>query len=104
MVLRIVQLLQQQKHPMKKLLTLLALATLSVGASAGCGKTVTNEGTLKAYDAESKTLTVVDSAGKAAKITVTPSTTGADKAADLVGKNVTIVSEHGKATSVGPKS
>ncbi len=85
---------------MKKLLTLLAFASLSVAGFAACGKTVTNEGTLKSYDAESKKVVVVDAAGKSATITLTPSTTGADKAADLVGKPVKVVSEHGKAQSV----
>ena len=89
---------------MKKLLTLLAMVSLTIGANAACGKKVTNEGTLKSYDAEKKQVVVVDAAGKAATITLTPSTSGADKVAGLVGKSVTVVSEHGKADSVAAKS
>jgi len=85
---------------MKKLLTFLAMAVLTLGADAACGKKVTSEGTLKSYDAEKKQLVVVDAAGKATTITLTPSTTGADKVADLVGKAVKVVSEHNKADSV----
>ena len=85
---------------MKKLLAILAFASMSAGAFAACGKTVTNEGTLKSYDAEKKTVVIVDAAGKSATVTLTPSTTGADKIADLVGKAVKVVSEHNKAQSV----
>ena len=85
---------------MKKILTLLAMAALTLGAQAGCGKTTTNEGTLKSFDAESKKLVIASADGKTATVTVTPSTTGADKLGDLVGKAVKVVSEHGKATSV----
>lgn len=85
---------------MKKLLTLVASLALTIAANAGCGKTVTSEGTLKSFDAENKTLIVVDAAGKSTTITLTPSTTGADKVAALVGKSVKVVSEHNKAQSV----
>jgi hypothetical protein len=104
MVLTSCALLKQQKQHMKKLLTLIATVALSIGANAACGKKVTNEGTLKSYDAEKKTVVVVDAAGKSATITLTPSTTGADKVKDLVGKAVKVVSEHGKADSVAAKS
>lgn len=77
---------------------------LTVGAQAGCGKKVTDEGKLKSYDAEKKVVTVEKADGQTASITLTPSTTGADKVADLVGKDVTVISEHGKADSVATKS
>lgn len=90
---------------MKQFLALIAIVSLSAGsASAGCGKKVTNEGTLKSFDAATKTLTVEAKDGKAAAITLTPTTTGAEKVADLVGKSVKIVSEHGKADSVAAGS
>ncbi len=90
---------------MKLLLTILAISSLSLGSAfAGCGKKVTNEGTLKSFDAATKTLTVEGKDGKAATITLTPGTTGADKAADLVGKSVKVISEHGKADSVAAGS
>jgi hypothetical protein len=86
---------------MKKLIALIAIISLSAGSAiAGCGKKVTNEGTLKSFDAATKTLTVEGKDGKAATITLTPSTTGADAVAGLVGKAVKVVSEHGKADSV----
>lgn len=85
---------------MKKLLALLAMATLTLGAQAGCGKKVTDEGKLKSYDAATKAAVVEKADGKTASITLTPSTTGADKAAGLVGKAVKVVSEHGKADSI----
>ena len=85
---------------MKKLLALLAMATLTLGAQAGCGKKVTDEGTLKSYDAEKKTVVVEKADGKTATVTLTPTTAGADKVAALVGKAVKVVSEHGKAESV----
>jgi hypothetical protein len=85
---------------MKKLLALLAMASLTLGAQAGCGKKVTDEGTLKSYDAEKKSAVIEKADGKTATVTLTPTTTGADKVAGLVGKSVKVVSEHGKADSV----
>jgi hypothetical protein len=89
---------------MKNILTILALLSLGFSAQAGCGKTVTSEGTLKSYDAEKKTVVVTGADGKDATITLTPATTGADKAAALVGKPVKVVSEHNKAQSLAAKS
>ncbi len=90
---------------MKKFLTLIALVGFATGSAyAGCGKKVTNEGTLKSYDEATKTVVVEGKDGKAATITLTPSTTGADTAASLVGKSVKVVSEHGKADSVAAGS
>lgn len=89
---------------MKKLLTVLAMVSLAVGAQAACGKKVTDEGTLKSYDAEKKEVVVTKADGKTATVTLTPATTGADKVADLVGKAVKVVSEHGKADSVAAAS
>ena len=85
---------------MKKLLTLLAMASLAVGAQAACGKKVTDEGTLKSYNAEKKEVVVTKADGNEATITLTPATVGADKVAALVGKAVKVVSDHGKADSV----
>lgn len=85
---------------MKKLLTLLAMASLSLSAQAACGKKVTDEGTLKSYNAEKKEVVVTKADGKEATITLTPKTEGADKVASLVGKSVKVISEHGKADSV----
>lgn len=76
------------------------MATLTLGVHAGCGKKVTDEGTLKSFDAEKKTVVVEKSDGKSATVTLTPTTAGADKVAGLVGKAVKVVSEHGKADSV----
>ena len=90
---------------MKKFLALTAILTLSLGSAyAGCGKKVTNEGTLKSYDATTKTAVVEGKDGKAATITITPSTTGADTLSTMVGKSVKVVSEHGKADSVAAGS
>ena len=89
---------------MKKLLTILATVALAISAQAACGKKVTDEGTLKSYDAEKKTVVIEKADGKSATITLTPATTGADKASTLVGKAVTVISEHGKADSVAAKS
>ena len=88
---------------MKQLCTLFALAALTFSAHAACGKKVTDEGTLKSYDAEKKIVLVEKADGKTASITLTPATAGADKVATLVGKPVTVVSEHGKADSVAAK-
>ena len=85
---------------MKKLIALLAMASLSVGAQAACGKKVTDEGTLKSYDAATKQVVVTKADGKDATVTLTPTTTGADKVAAMVGKAVKVISEHGKADSV----
>lgn len=85
---------------MKKLLAILALAAVSVSAQAACGKKVTDEGTLKSYDAEKKQAVITKADGKEATVTMTPATTGTDKAAALVGKAVKVISEHGKADSI----
>ena len=91
---------------MKKLLALMAVIGLAAATvEAGCGKKVTNEGTLSEYDADTKTLIVKSDDGKA-KLTVTPKTEAKDKdgkkveLADLVGQKVKVVSEHKKIDSV----
>ncbi len=90
---------------MKKFLALIAIVSFSAGSAfAGCGKTTTSEGTLKSYDAATKTVVVEEKGGKATTITLTPSTTGADTIATLVGKSVKVVAEHGKAQSVAAGS
>ena len=86
---------------MKQFLTLLAVAALSAGsASAACGKKVTDEGTLKSFDAEKKQLVVEKADGKSSTLTLTPDSKGADTAAAMVGKKVKVVSEHSKIDSV----
>ena len=86
---------------MKKILAILTALCLMVGASyAGCGKKVTNNGSLKSYDAEKKQIVVVGADGKLAKLTITPKTKGADKLKGLVGKKVKVISEHKKVDSV----
>lgn len=68
---------------------------------AGCGKKVTNKGTLKSVDADKKTITVA-SMGEETKLSLTAGTkaVGADKVADMKGKKVKVISEHGKVDSV----
>ncbi|MBI5772540.1 MAG: hypothetical protein HZA89_02210 [Verrucomicrobia bacterium] len=84
---------------MKKLLTLLAALSLTVGAAyAGCGKTETTKGTLEKYDAEKKAITVKGTDGKSVTLTLTPGVKGDIKA--LVGKSVTAVSSHKKVESL----
>ncbi len=86
---------------MKKAFTLLAISAMALGSAyAGCGKVVTNEGTLKSFDAATKKIVVEDKAGKAATLTLTPSSKGAEEAEKLVGKAVKVDSEHGKITSI----
>jgi hypothetical protein len=86
---------------MKKVLSILSVFSLMIGASdAGCGKKVTNEGTLKSYDAEKKVIVVVGADRKKAKLTITATTKGADALKDLVGKSVKVISEHKKVDSV----
>ncbi len=86
--------------PMKNILSILSALALAAAAQAGCGKTVTNEGTLKSFDAEKKVVVVADKAGKETKITLTAKTKGADGVKELVGKAVKVESEHGKASSI----
>jgi hypothetical protein len=85
---------------MKTILCTLALIGLSVASSqAGCGKTVTDSGKLKSFDAEAKAL-VIEVDGKEVKRTLTPSSEGAADVEKLVGKKVVVVSEHNKIESV----
>lgn len=82
---------------MKNLLTILAALSLAAAAQAGCGKTSTAEGTLKAFDEKTKELTIAPKEGKPTKVTLTPETKGADAVKGLVGKAVTVeVSVHAK--------
>ena len=96
---------------MKKILALLAVAAIAAPAYAGCGKKVASVGTLSAYDAATKTLTMKvmrtnDPKAKksATKITLTPaSKVMGDAALDkLVGQQLSVISEHGKADYVVP--
>ena len=82
---------------MKKILTLIAALALTVSANAGCGKKVTTKGTLSAYDAKAKTITV-KAGKKSVKLKLTSSTKG--NAASLKGKLVTVTSEHKKVDSI----
>ena len=90
---------------MKTILSIIAVVGIAAGSAfAGCGKKVETTGTLKAFDADTKTL-VIDAKGKESKIALTTKTEvkkGKKKAdiADLVGKKVKVVSEHKKADSV----
>ena len=85
---------------MKKFLAIITVLGAFAGiAVAGCGKKETNTGELKAYDADSKAITIVEG-DKEIKLTLTPDTEGGDKVADLVGKKVEVVSEHKKVDSV----
>jgi predicted S18 family serine protease len=96
---------KKKVNHMKKLLALITvIAVSSSPVFAGCGKTVTNEGTLKSFDAATKTLVVAGKDGKEAKITLTPTTKGADAVAGMVGKSVKVDHEHNKATSVAAGS
>ena len=86
---------------MKKLLALITvIAVSSSPVFAGCGKTVTNEGTLKSFDAATKTLVVAGKDGKEAKITLTPTTKGADSVAGMVGKSVKV--DHAEPSLFSP--
>jgi hypothetical protein len=85
---------------MKQILLSLAFVGFAVSsATAGCGKTVTNKGKLKSFNAETKAL-VVEEGGKEVKLTLTASAKGADGLDKLVGKKVTVISSHGKVESV----
>jgi hypothetical protein len=90
---------------MKTILSILTVLALAGAAYAGCGKKVTDSGTLKSFDADTKSI-VVEADGKETKITITKATAtkakdGSEaKIKDLVGKTVTVVSEHSKADAV----
>jgi hypothetical protein len=86
---------------MKKFLSILSALTLAAAAQAGCGKTVTTEGTLKSYDAEKKEIVVAPKDGKATKITLTPETKGAEDIKALIGKAITVeASVHAKTKAL----
>ena len=91
---------------MKLFVSMILAAVLAFGVSlgpayAGCGKKVTNKGTLKSVDADKKTI-VVAAKGEETKLSLTMGTKaiGADKVADMKGKKVKVISEHGKVDSV----
>jgi hypothetical protein len=86
---------------MKKFLSILSALTLAAAAQAGCGKTVTTDGTLKSYDAEKKEIVVTPKEGKAVKITLTPETKGAEDIKSLIGKAITVeASVHAKTKAL----
>lgn len=92
---------------MKKILTAIVASIALAGVSyAGCGKKVTNEGTLSGYDKDTKSIVVTDEDGKESKLTLTADTKikGSDGEAaeidDVVEKDVKVVSEHKKVDSV----
>ncbi len=92
---------------MKKILTAIIASIAIAGVSyAGCGKKVTNEGTLSEYDKDTKSIVVTDADGKKETLTLTADTEIKDaegKAAeidDVVEKDVKVVSEHKKVDSV----
>ena len=92
---------------MRIILSVILAVVLTAGAAyAGCGKKVTDKGTLKSLDSDKKVIVVAGKDGKEAKLSLTTSTksVGADgkdaELADLVGKKVTVISEHSKVDSV----
>lgn len=96
---------------MKKLLTvIIASVSLAGVAYAGCGKKVTDEGTLSSYDAESKMITVVGEDGKKSELTITKDTVAKDAEGkkialdEIVEKDVKVTSEHKKVDSVEVKA
>ncbi|MEM8955280.1 MAG: hypothetical protein AAGD22_14095 [Verrucomicrobiota bacterium] len=90
---------------MKAILSILTVIALAGAAYAGCGKKVTDTGTLKSFDADTKEV-VLEAGGSHSKFTATKNTAakGKDGAKasldDLVGKPVIIISEHGKIDEV----
>jgi hypothetical protein len=82
---------------MKHILTLIAALALTVSANAGCGKKVTTNGTLSAFDAAKKTITIME--GKKKVVLQLTSATKGD-AAKLKGKSVTVTSEHKKVDEI----
>jgi len=102
---------QNKEQIMKKILAIVAATVIAAPAYAGCGKKVASVGTLSAYDAKTKTLTMKvmrtndpKANKKATKITLTPaSKVMGDATLDkLVGKQLSVISEHGKADYVVP--
>lgn len=86
---------------MKKLLAILTLVAFSAASSfAACGKKVTDEGTLKSYNADKKEITVQTKDGKTVARVLTPDTKVTGKIEELIGKSVKVVSEHNKLDSV----
>ena len=102
---------QNKEQIMKKILAIVAATVIAAPAYAGCGKKVASVGTLSAYDAKTKTLTMKvmrtndpKANKKATKITLTPaSKVMGDATLDkLVGKQLSVISEHGKADYAVP--
>tara|TARA_B100001123_G_scaffold420919_1_gene527894 strand:- start:445 stop:762 length:318 start_codon:yes stop_codon:yes gene_type:complete len=96
---------------MKKILAVIAATIIAAPAYAGCGKKVASVGTLTAYDAKTKTITMKvmrtndpKANKKATKITLTPASKvmGTITLDKLVGKQLSVVSEHNKADYVIP--
>ena len=108
---RLHQRLTKETKKMKKILAIVAATVIAAPAYAGCGKKVASIGTLTAYDAKTKTITMKvmrtndpKANKKATKITLTPASkvmgdAGLDK---LVGQQLSVISEHGKADIVVP--
>ena len=69
-------------------------------AHAGCGKKVTNTGTLTKYDAAKKTI-VVKEGDKMVSLRLTPQSK-VDGIKGMLNKKVTVTSEHKKVDSVKP--
>jgi hypothetical protein len=96
---------QSTNDPMKKILVILSSLALAGLASAGCGKTVENKGSLSSYDAGTKAV-VVTEGEKKTTLTLTPTSKVTDKdgkdidITKLEGKDVVVVSEHNKIQSV----
>ena len=87
---------------MKKLFTLLAIASISAGSAfAGCGKIDTTEGKLKSFDAGTKVAVVETKDKKEVSVQVTPTSKGGEGLDKLVGKKVKVLASHGKVTEIG---
>lgn len=87
---------------MKKLLTLLAIVSVSAGSAfAGCGKIDTTEGKLKSFNPETKIAVVETKDKKKVNVTLTPTSKGGEGVDKLVGKNVKVLASHGKVTEIG---
>ncbi len=86
---------------MKNILSILTVLALAAAAQAGCGVTVSSEGTLKSFNAEKKEIVVSVKGGKDTTIAITPETKGAEGLKDLVGKAVKVeASVHDKAKAL----
>jgi hypothetical protein len=91
---------------MKTLLAVFLSFAIAAAAQAGCGKTETNAGILKEFDAKFKKLVLEPAVQSKKGLTLTPKTkiTGKDgkdaKIEDLKGLKLSVESEHGKVSKI----